>query len=243
MLFGALVLKLGGAPFHFWFPQVINGLLWPQAIILMTIQKVGPLLLLCYLVYLGIRLFELCVVRILSAIAGALGGINQTSLRKIMAFSSINHIGWILAGISISELAIGIYFVFYCLIRLSIAFLFQLKQIFHFNHVLRFKMPIVMKILTFFSLLSLGGLPPFTGFVPKWILVQELASKRNFILLRILIASALVTLYFYMRVSLLSFTLSRPEPKVLGERKPLFKWLVPYLVFVNFFGLLIPLFI
>lgn len=167
IILSALILKLGGAPFHFWFPQVINGLMWPQVIILITIQKIGPLFLLCYLLILNYNLIEILLVRLLSAVIGAVGGINQTSLRKILAFSSINHIGWILSAILIGEALVGVYFLFYCVIRLSVVVLFQLKQIFHFNHLLGINLSSGRKILVFFSLLSLGGLPPFTGFVPK----------------------------------------------------------------------------
>ena len=240
-ILGALVLKLGGAPLHFWFPQVINGLIWPQVIVLITIQKVGPLFLLCYLAVSKEVVTELVIVSLLSARVGAVGGINQTSLRKILAFSSINHIGWILSAILVGELVMGTYFLYYCLVRLRVAALFQLKQIFHFNHLLRFRMPLGVKILVFFRLLSLGGLPPFTGFVPKWMLIQRLARRGYFVLLVVLIMSALVTLYFYIRVSLLSLSLSAPKLRAWTGWSENFERFVPCLVFVNFFGLLVPI--
>nr|ASS30627.1 NADH dehydrogenase subunit 2 [Coenobita rugosus] len=240
ILFCALVLKLGGAPFHFWFPQVMGGLFWPQAMILMSIQKIAPLFLLCYLASMSMMEIYFLVVSMLSAAIGAVGGINQTSLRKVLAFSSINHIGWMISSILVSEATMGIYFLFYSLISLSIVVLFHYKQAFHFNHLLTYNFTIGAKMLVFFSLLSLGGLPPFTGFVPKWLVIQELASVGNFVLLVVLLGSALVTLYFYLRVAIMSLTLSSPKLMVSVGAQQSFKWLMPYFVFVNFFGLLVP---
>nr|YP_009707731.1 NADH dehydrogenase subunit 2 [Birgus latro]QES95348.1 NADH dehydrogenase subunit 2 [Birgus latro] len=240
IMFCALILKLGGAPFHFWFPQVMGGLLWPQAMILMSIQKIAPLFLLSYLASMSLMETYFSLASMLSAIVGAVGGINQTSLRKILAFSSINHIGWMLSSILVSETTMGIYFLFYSLISLSIVILFHYKQAFHFNHLLTFNFPIEVKLLVFFSLLSLGGLPPFTGFIPKWLVIQELASASNFILLIVLLGSALLTLYFYLRISIMSLTLSSPKLIISIPNKQVFKWILPYPMFINFFGLLIP---
>ena len=240
ILFCALVLKLGGAPFHFWLPQVIRGLLWPQIMIIMTIQKVAPLLLICYLMALRKTNLELYLRRIFSALVGGFGGINQTHLRKILAFSSINHIGWLLSSLLIRETLILTYFVIYCLISLSIVVLFQLKQAFHFNHILNFDISRKRKILIFFSLLSLGGLPPFIGFIPKWMVIQELAEGGNFFLLFILLASALITLYFYLRISTSSLTLRTYKLLVSVKSKQPVEWFVPYMIFFNLFGLLIP---
>nr|ASS30614.1 NADH dehydrogenase subunit 2 [Coenobita perlatus] len=240
ILFCALVLKLGGAPFHFWFPQVMGGLFWPQVMILMSIQKIAPLFLLCYLAgVVGMEAYFV-VVSILSAIVGAVGGINQTSLRKVLAFSSINHIGWMISSILVSEVTMGIYFLFYSMISFSIVILFHYKQAFHFNHLLTYNFTVEVKMLVFFSLLSLGGLPPFTGFIPKWLIIQELASIGNFVLLVVLLGSALVTLYFYLRVAIVSLTLSCPSLVVSIGLKQSFKWVMPYFMFVNFFGLLVP---
>nr|YP_010520596.1 NADH dehydrogenase subunit 2 [Coenobita clypeatus]UXP76992.1 NADH dehydrogenase subunit 2 [Coenobita clypeatus] len=240
ILFCALILKLGGAPFHFWFPQVMGGLLWPQAMILMSVQKVAPLFLLCYLFSVGSMEIYFFVASMLSAIVGAVGGINQTSLRKVLAFSSINHIGWMLSSILVSEVTMGVYFLFYSFISLSIVVLFHYKQAFHLNHLLSYNFPVEVKMLMFFSLLSLGGLPPFTGFVPKWLIIQELVGVGSFVLLVILLGSALVTLYFYLRVAIMSLTLSSPSLVISIGSGHSFKWFMPYFIFINFFGLLVP---
>lgn len=92
LLLVALLLKLGAAPMHFWFPQVIGGLTWLQCVVLMTVQKVGPMFLLSYVLVRESACLVVYGRAILSAVVGALGGINQILLRKLLAFSSINHI-------------------------------------------------------------------------------------------------------------------------------------------------------
>lgn len=96
----ALGLKLGVAPFHFWYPSVAQGLRWGQNILLMVTQKLAPL----HLIFRGAHRGGLFLFVILSScLVGGVGGLNQTHFRKIIAFSSINHMSWVLAAITISS--------------------------------------------------------------------------------------------------------------------------------------------
>jgi len=71
-------------------------------IILITIQKIAPLSLLSYTLYSNdLPIIPAAIIS--SALVGAIGGINQTFLRKIIAYSSINHIAWIISAILIRE--------------------------------------------------------------------------------------------------------------------------------------------
>ena len=112
LLLISLFTKLGAAPFHFWFPQVIEGLSWLQAIILITIQKLAPIYLISYLIDKTLFLHFTTISAILSSLVGALGGLNTIRLRKLIAFSSINHISWILIAISINEILWSLYIFF-----------------------------------------------------------------------------------------------------------------------------------
>nr|QUT08453.1 NADH dehydrogenase subunit 2 [Trachypenaeus curvirostris] len=234
----ALLLKAGAAPFHFWFPSVMEGLQWPQAIILMTIQKVAPLSLLSYLDNTTQPIIFSAI--ILSALIGAVGGINQTLLRKIMAYSSINHMAWMITAMMISETSWLLYFLFYCFLASSIALLFNSQEAFHISHVLNHTSASPMiKILTFMSLLSLGGLPPFTGFIPKWFIIQEMSSSNLFIILFILLSSALLTLFYYLRISITALMLSNSKTKwTMKQSSP--SLYIPLITFMNFTGLLAP---
>nr|UBU97792.1 NADH dehydrogenase subunit 2 [Dardanus aspersus] len=242
LLFSALALKLGAAPFHFWFPEVMSELSWPKAIILMTIQKVAPLFLLCYLASEELISKYFYAFALISAAMGALGGLNQTSLRKIMAFSSINHMGWLLISALISESMMIMYFLFYCLISFSVVITFQYGQMFHFKHLMTAKTSTSIKILAFMSLLSLGGLPPFTGFFPKWMVIQEIASVKGGVCLITLLGASLITLYFYLRVATVFLTLSKNKLMILFDEGSYRSTLICFLIFTNFVGLLVPSF-
>lgn len=239
LLIIALLLKAGAAPFHFWFPRVIEGLQWPQAIILITIQKIAPISLLSYLTSENITPIFLRAI-ILSAIVGAIGGINQTLLRKIIAYSSINHMSWILSAILIRESRWFFYFIIYSIISSSIALLFNTQDAFHISHILNnTNHSSQLKLITFLSLLSLGGLPPFTGFIPKWFIIQEIISVNLFLTLSILLFSSLLTLYFYLRVVISSLVISSPKTKW-TKKSILFSSITPSILSLNFIGLLGP---
>lgn len=233
----ALLLKLGAAPVHFWFPQVIEGLSWIQCIILITVQKIAPIYLLSYCVIRGNNILVF-ISGIISSAVGALGGINQILLRKLLAFSSINHISWIIFGIFIREVSWILYFLFYSVISLSIVLLFNYQQRFHLSQLTRLNKGII-RLIRFMSLLSLGGLPPFRGFIPKWIMIQEIIYKGMFFPLRVLLLRSLVTLYYYLRIVIIYIVLVVPKFKR-SVKDLSYSENIPALIFLNFWGLIFP---
>ena len=205
LILSILLLKTGAAPFHFWFPGVIEGLNWINGFILITWQKIAPLILISY----NWRYNFIIISIILSSLVGALGGLNQTSLRKLIAFSSINHLGWILIAIINNELLWLLYFFLYSFITIAIVSLFNNFKLFYFNQIFNFfHINPIIKFSLFLNLLSLGGLPPFLGFLPKWLVIQNLTSINQFFLLFIIVCLTLITLYYYLRLSYRIFILN-----------------------------------
>ena len=240
LLITSLLLKAGAAPFHFWFPRVIEGLNWPQAVTLITIQKIAPISLISYTISYSPS-FLITSSILLSALVGAVGGLNQTFLRKIIAYSSINHIAWILSAIILRETRWIIYFIIYSLVSSSLAFLFFRSQSFHISHIMNNSPHSqTKKILTFASLLSLGGLPPFTGFIAKWFIIQELAFNQIFITLLVLLSRALVTLFYYLRISITSIIISSPKRKWTKTNNFSSSISTPFLIFINSLGIFTP---
>lgn len=201
----SLIIKRGVAPFHFWFPNVIEGLNWINNFILITWQKIAPIILLSFC--LNILFFSLTI--IFSIFVGAMGGLNQTSLRKLIAFSSINHLGWILRNIINNENIWKIYFLFYFFLTITIILIFNNFKIFNLNQIYTFTIKNkISKLITCIPLLSLGGLPPFLGFFPKWITIEIIIFNGFFLLIFLIINFTLITLYFYIRISYSSFLLN-----------------------------------
>nr|YP_009406966.1 NADH dehydrogenase subunit 2 [Typhlatya mitchelli]ASA39489.1 NADH dehydrogenase subunit 2 [Typhlatya mitchelli] len=210
----ALLLKVGAAPFHFWFPPVMQGISWLQSLTLMTIQKITPIAMMSSLLH-DTSTQIIILSSISSSIVGGLGGLNQTLTRKIISYSSINHMAWLLAAVSFNERLWLIYFSSYTLISASVVAILHSNQIFHFNQLLTMNLlSKPLKLALLLSLLSLGGMPPLLGFLPKMLVIQEfILTQTSLIWLASLLVSALLTLFFYLRMALSSLILSSPKLK------------------------------
>nr|YP_010713294.1 NADH dehydrogenase subunit 2 [Scorpiops jendeki]WDA95731.1 NADH dehydrogenase subunit 2 [Scorpiops jendeki] len=189
-IFIGLCIKLGVAPFHFWFPIVMEGLNWFNCTLLMTWQKLAPLFLMSF-----VDLIVLVV--ILTCLVGSFGGFGQISISKILAFSSISHVGWMLAGMILSS-SVGItYFLVYFFMTILIVYIMNSFKLLYINQLTNSSG--MLSLIIFFSFLSLGGLPPFLGFFPKWFIIEKLLWGSG-IFAAALIFSSLINLYFYFRL-------------------------------------------
>nr|QHD47930.1 NADH dehydrogenase subunit 2 [Kamimuria klapaleki] len=209
LISSSLLLKMGAAPFHFWFPGVMEGLSWINGFMLLTWQKIAPLMLISY--NLSLNTFSTLVI-LLSILVGSLGGLNQTSTRKILAYSSINHIGWLIAALILQENIWNIYFITYSFLTATIIFLLQSFSISHISQAFSLNsISPILKFSLFASLLSLGGLPPFLGFLPKWIVIQNLTGTGMMFTATLMVVATLITLFYYLRLSFGSLMLSYTE--------------------------------
>nr|YP_010137771.1 NADH dehydrogenase subunit 2 [Varuna litterata]AUR43979.1 NADH dehydrogenase subunit 2 [Varuna litterata] len=244
-IFLALLLKLGGAPFHFWFPQVMEGLKWPQIFLLSTIQKLAPLTLISYLM-INEELMKITIFSaILSALIGSLSGLNQTMLRKIIAFSSINHLSWMLMAVSISDLSWLLYFFIYSMIILSVTSIFYKLQTFSLSSLIQSDQNSIFHAFVIsLNFMSLSGLPPLTGFIPKWIIIQIMVNLNLLVPLFFLLFSSLITLYFYLRIMITTILMFNPILNFNMKNKSM--TISPSSLFIkssfNFLGLLVPLY-
>nr|QLY90045.1 NADH dehydrogenase subunit 2 [Nemotelus notatus] len=204
----SLLIKSGSAPFHFWFPSVMEGLSWTNSLILMVWQKIAPLIMIYNVYWLNMMI----VFIISSAFIGGIGGLSQTSIRKLMAFSSINHLSWMLMAMSESVKSWMLYFLLYALLTTSVVYFFNQNKLFHMNQLfIMLSTSLMMKFCFLVNFLSLGGLPPFTGFFPKWIVIQQLSFMNQNMMMFILILSSLITLYFYLRLCYAAFMIGSVE--------------------------------
>nr|QIV24692.1 NADH dehydrogenase subunit 2 [Enneaphyllus aeneipennis] len=210
MIFNSsLLTKLGAAPFHFWFPEVTEGLSWMNCLILLTWQKLAPMVILMYNTTMT-AFFSWSI--LFSAMISGIMGLNQVSLRKMLTYSSINHIGWMLAAMMNLQSIWLIYLLTYSIITMNIIVIFNVLKTFYLKQLfnsLKFN-----KMLNFFfalNLLSLGGLPPFLGFFPKWLTINNLVENNFLTNSVILILFSLITLFFYLRVSITAMVIYSVE--------------------------------
>nr|YP_010455622.1 NADH dehydrogenase subunit 2 [Phyllostomus discolor]UUA63331.1 NADH dehydrogenase subunit 2 [Phyllostomus discolor] len=197
----ALAMKLGLSPFHFWVPEVTQGIPLSSGLILLTWQKLAPLSIL-YTISPNINPNLLLTMALLSVMIGGWGGLNQTQLRKIMAYSSIAHMGWMSAILIYNPTLTLLNLMIYITMTLTMFMLLiasATTTTLSLSHTWN-KMPMITAIMLTI-LLSMGGLPPLTGFMPKWMILQELTKNNSIILPTFMAITALLNLFFYMRLT------------------------------------------
>nr|YP_009990400.1 NADH dehydrogenase subunit 2 [Pholis gunnellus]QNM99624.1 NADH dehydrogenase subunit 2 [Pholis gunnellus] len=196
----ALALKVGLAPVHAWLPEVLQGLDLTTGLILSTWQKLAPFALLMQIQPSNSTL--LIILGLASTLIGGWGGLNQTQLRKILAYSSIAHLGWMVLVMQFSPSLTLLALLTYFIMTFSTFLVFKLNASTTMNTLATSwaKAP-ALTALAPLILLSLGGLPPLTGFMPKWLILQELAKQDLAATATLAALAALLSLYFYLRLS------------------------------------------
>lgn len=224
----ALIIKIGAAPTHFWIPLVIEGLSWINNYLLITWQKIAPIILLIYCA--NKDLFIIFI--LISTIIGSIIGFNQTSIKKVIAYSSINYNSWILASIQISTVLWKLFIRFYfylsgCLILIfNLINLLIINQIFSIN-IKNYKINLFIII----NILSIGGLPPILGFFPKILVIINIIIFKKIIIIFIILTFNLITLFYYLRITYSTFLINYfKNNSILNNHINFFKSKIKYLL-------------
>nr|ASN74416.1 NADH dehydrogenase subunit 2 [Armadillidium nasatum] len=198
----SLLLKLGAAPFYVWYLWVGDSLKWLQFLVLSTVQKIAPLVLLFFsgvnkggeiLIYLSI---------IMSGLIGGVGGINEVSLRKLLVFSSLNHMGWMMMPLVSENEFWFIYFLFYCLMITMTIWILSLLKLYYLNQMFSVSVSWANKLTLMMTFFSLGGLPPLLGFFPKLVVIESSVGSPMVLNLSFMIMMSVITLFYYLRMGL-----------------------------------------
>nr|AAV67555.1 NADH dehydrogenase subunit 2 [Anolis porcatus x Anolis allisoni]AAV67556.1 NADH dehydrogenase subunit 2 [Anolis porcatus x Anolis allisoni]AAV67557.1 NADH dehydrogenase subunit 2 [Anolis porcatus x Anolis allisoni]AAV67558.1 NADH dehydrogenase subunit 2 [Anolis porcatus x Anolis allisoni]AAV67559.1 NADH dehydrogenase subunit 2 [Anolis porcatus x Anolis allisoni] len=215
----ALAMKLGLAPMHFWLPEVIQGSTMTTAFIITTWQKLAPMSLI-FLTMNNLSTTVFLLMGLLSSLIGGWGGLNQTQTRKIMAYSSIAHLGWMATISSIMTNILIMNLLIYLIMTTSmfISLIISKSKTIQ-NTTSTWTLSPTLTIIMMLSLLSLGGLPPLTGFVPKWLIMEELILQDFNLLATMMAMSSLLSLFFYLRLTYMTALTLSPN-----TTQTKFKW-------------------
>jgi NADH-quinone oxidoreductase subunit N len=159
-------------------------------------------------------------------ILGSVVGVAQTSLKRMLAYSSIAHGGYLLvalvAGGDVGKASILFYLVVYAVTNLGAFALIALlstrdKPMEHLDDYkgLWFSSPVMAGLLTVF-LLSLGGFPPTAGFVAKWYVFSAAVRAGQFSLAIVGVLTSVISVFFYLRIVVMMYMSDRAE----GEAPP-----------------------
>nr|AAO23714.1 NADH dehydrogenase subunit 2 [Calidris ptilocnemis]AAO23715.1 NADH dehydrogenase subunit 2 [Calidris ptilocnemis] len=201
LLTAAIAMKLGLVPFHFWFPEVLQGSTLTTALLLSTMMKFPPITIL-FLTSHSLNPTLLTTMAIASAGLGGWMGLNQTQIRKILAFSSISHLGWMAIIIIYSPKLTLLTFYLYSLMTATVFLSLNTIKVLKLSTMMTSwtKTPMLNATLML-TLLSLAGLPPLTGFLPKWLIIQELTKQEMTTAATVIAMLSLLGLFFYLRLA------------------------------------------
>nr|QJC58311.1 NADH dehydrogenase subunit 2 [Icterus gularis] len=201
ILTSAIAMKLGLVPFHFWFPEVLQGSPLTTGLLLSTIMKLPPIALL-YMTSPSLNPTLLTTLAILSVALGGWMGLNQTQIRKILAFSSISHLGWMAIIIIYNPKLTLLNFYLYTVMTATVFLTLNTIKVLKLSTLMAAwaKAPALSAMLLL-TLLSLAGLPPLTGFLPKWFIIQELTKQDMAPAATLISLLSLLSLFFYLRLA------------------------------------------
>nr|QGZ10049.1 NADH dehydrogenase subunit 2 [Eisenia spelaea] len=219
ILTSSILLKLGSVPCHFWYPSVMASISWTSCLILSTWQKLAPLMILTFLLPQKSNQYIMAVSG-LNALVGGLMGMNHSRLRVIMAYSSIGHIGWMLSLLGMYKPAAStLYFIVYSFLITPLFLTLNFLNLVNLKHLSTAYMNSSTCMTLAILLLSLGGLPPLTGFTPKFMAVSALTGSMSNVMLMLIIGS-IMNLYFYLNI-IINTLLSTPHLKPVSSSKSL----------------------
>nr|ABL11164.1 NADH dehydrogenase subunit 2 [Oreocryptophis porphyraceus] len=218
----ALMMKMAAAPFHFWLPDVSQGTTTLTALTILTWQKIAPLTILLT-THNKTNITLMLLSAVLSVTVGGMGSLNQTQLRKLMAFSSIAHTGWIMATITMAPNISTLTFTIYTMATIPMFMLMNVTTSLTIKDIgtMWTNSPYTMMVAAT-TVLSLGGLPPLSGFMPKWLILNNMISTNMITEATLMAMTSLLSLYVYMRLVYVSSMTMSPHTTL----TPL-KWRTP----------------
>jgi NADH-quinone oxidoreductase subunit N len=217
--------KLAVVPFHLWTPDVYQGAPLPVTAFIATVSKGGVFaFLLRWLYVAGASTFALpltlTIIAIASMLIGNLLALRQTNIKRLLAYSSIAHMGYflvaVIAGAELGRTAATYYLTAYivtilgafgCLIMLSHSY--RETETFDDVRGLFWRSPVLASVFTA-MILSLAGIPLTAGFLGKFYVLAAGASAAAWTLLIVLIVSSTIGLVYYLRIIVAMFADQEP---------------------------------
>jgi len=233
--------KISMVPFHYWTPDVYQGApITVTAFLSVAPKAAGFAILIRFFYTLFIDNIEILqwpqLIAVMAALTMTVGNVlalNQTNIKRLLAYSSISHVGFMLVAFSIvsidSVVSIMFYMFFYIFMNLSAFYMaiymsnkYGANEIDQWNGI-GLKTP----LLSFFmvlSLASLAGLPPTSGFVAKVYVLRNLFADSNFLWLGVVaIINTVISLYYYFKIVRAMYFMKNDE-LVVQNCNPILFW-------------------
>ena len=212
----ALFFKVSAAPFHIWTPDVYEGSPTISTLFFATLPKFASLIFL-FRIYHELNIpkidslhYIFQIVCAISLLVGVYGAITQKIIKRLLAFSSINHIGFMLLAIMsyqyMSEGTIFFYLIIYLITTFGVFSVIlnlrtsegEITLLTGLNGLKASSRSKAISMLVF--LFSLAGIPPFAGFFAKFFILSASINEGFYILSVIAVISSVIAAFYYLSV-------------------------------------------
>lgn len=219
LIFVGIGFKVSAFPFHMWSPDVYQGSPTPVTAFFSIVPKLAVIAALCRITGLILdtssALFSwwsilLQVVAVFTMTVGNLTALGQSSVKRLLAFSSMGHVGFILMGLTVTSgvgLKASLFYMFVYLFMTLVAFAVvdHVVKIYGSDESSFFKGMVsknpLAAILMTVTLFSLAGFPPLGGFVAKFSILNLIIAEKNYLLALIAAINAVIALFYYLRIA------------------------------------------
>jgi NADH-quinone oxidoreductase subunit N len=211
-----IAFKFGAVPFHMWVPDVYQGAPTSVTMFLSTVPKIAATAMLVRLLIDGLGGLQaywadlFMILAILSIGLGSLVALMQTNIKRLLAYSTISHIGFILLGFITGVVegygAAVFYVLAYVLMSLTAfgTIIVLNKQGFEADQIVDFrglsKHSPWFALIMLFVMLSMAGVPPFIGFYSKLFILQQVISAGYIYLAVAAVVFAVISAYYYLQI-------------------------------------------
>jgi NADH-quinone oxidoreductase subunit N len=235
MFFVGIGYKISVFPFHMWTPDVYQGSPIPVTSFFAIVPKMAGIASLVRVSFVFVQegsplaiswIGLILVIAAMTMTVGNVTAIGQTSVKRLLAFSSIGHVGMMILGVVVMNeagvqaiLFYGIVYLFMTLIAFYVTS--HLSDMYGTDSYdvfrgLIYKHP-VMAIIMASVLFSLAGMPPFSGFIAKFNIFSVIIQKKHYGIALVAAINSVIALYYYMKLAkTMIFGTPQGEEKVLG---------------------------
>jgi len=219
----AILFKISAFPFHSWTPDVYSGAPLPITAFFSILPKI-PLMVFFFRFYSAVFYnypqewtYLISIIGVATLLIGTFGAIYQTNLKRLLAYSTISHVGFVLIGFSTGSPSglnsVFLYLIIYVLVSLGIFSILISNPYFKnrknedvnfINNIeelrsLFFSNPTAAVFLALFFL-SLAGVPPLAGFFGKYSILLALIESKMYLVAIVCVVTSVVSAFYYLRI-------------------------------------------
>nr|ACH42487.1 NADH dehydrogenase subunit 2 [Pyrops candelaria] len=212
MMMTGVLMKVGMMPFHLWLPMTMQMMSWTVGKMMMTMQKIIPTIMATQMTNMSMMMMPM----MLSMMMGPVVGMKQTSMKKMMAYSSITNSPIMIICMSSSKTQFILFFTIYSMINILMISMMKKKNINFMNQLNNQTNMTKMSVLV--SMMSMSGMPPTTGFLIKW-MVMKSSMEMSVIIPMMMISSSLISTFMYLNMIIPSLTKSQKNKMESSNQK------------------------